>query len=135
MDSKKRDLYISLCFGGGDPDLAYLHNHSHSIEDYEKALATKEYKDFALEVQERFFENCDLRLLGNLFRAECALQEIGPSHKNYPAILRNYKELLSISSPIIERLSKVKIESNVFEGLELVIKGVGKEVGKGSEET
>lgn len=123
-DEKKlqRDLFISLCFAGSDPDCAYLHNTDHTIENYEEALSTKEYEEFATEVQDRFFAGADLRLCGNLFRAEQALKELGPGHKNYPSIMKNYKELLMLTAPLVERLQKIRVESNAFENLELVIK-------------
>lgn len=130
MDKVTREKYINLCFSGGDIDLAFLLDPTYTLDDYEKAFQTKEYETFAAELQERFIAGAEVRIIGNLYRAEAALKEIRPEHKNYPAIMRNYKELLQLTSPIIERMHKIVVESNAFEGLELVIKGVG----KGSEE-
>lgn len=130
MDKVTREKFINLCFSGGDIDLAYLLDTTFTLDEYEDALSLPEYEEFSNIIQERFIAGADLRLLGNLYRAEAALKEIGPDHKNYPSIMRNYKELLQLTAPILERMQKIQVESNTFEGLRLVIEGVG----KGSEE-
>ena len=61
--------------------------------------------------------------MGNLYRAKEAMLMIGEDHKNYPAILKNYIEILKLTTPIVERLNKQKLEVQTFEGLELVIEG------------
>lgn len=132
MDKNTREKFINLCFSGGDVDLAYLLDPTYSLDEYEKALETKEYEEFATLIQDRFIAGADLRIVGQLYRAEVALKEISPSHKNYPSILRTYKELLQISSPIVERMQKIRVESNAFDGLTLSINGVGK-VGSAEE--
>lgn len=118
-----RELKIALVFAGGSADLAYIHNHAYSIIDYEVALVTDEYKSFAKRIQDEFLLNADQRLLGNLYRAEQALQEIGPKEKNYPQILKAYTDLLKLTAPIVERISTKLAESTVFQGLRLVIDG------------
>ena len=40
----KRELYISLCFSGVDPDIAFFHNNKFTIDEYEQAMETEEYK-------------------------------------------------------------------------------------------
>lgn len=125
MIKQQREKFINLVFSGGDVDLAYLLDSTYSIKEYETALDKPEYEVFNKEISKRFIENSDQRILGNLYRAEVALKDIGPEHRNYPAILRTYKELLQLTSPIIEKLQKVKVESTMFDGLELAIKGVG----------
>ena len=117
----QRDLFISLCFSGGDPDIAFLHNNKFTIDEYEQARETEEYKDFAEKVQTRFLENPDLALMGNLYRAQEAMLMIGEDHRNYPAIMKNYIEILKLTKPIIERLNKQRLEVQAFDGLELVI--------------
>lgn len=126
MDKATREKFINLCFSGNDTDLSYLLDPSYSLDEYEKSIGTKEYEEFATLIQDRFIAGADLRIVGQLYRAEVALKEISPSHKNYPAILKTYKELLQLSSPIVERMQKIRVESNVFEGLTLSIKGVEK---------
>lgn len=118
-----RDLFINLIFAGGNPDVAYLNNSKYTIEQYEQALETDEYKEFAKKIEKQFIENADLLLMGNLYRAQEAMMLIGPENKNYPAIMKNYTDLLKITSPIVERLQKQKLEVNHFDGLELIIKG------------
>ena len=127
MDKTTREKFITLCFSGGDVDLAYLHNAEYTLDEYETAFTSDEYQVFADEVQNRFLAGADLRIVGNLYRAEAALKEVGPEHKNYPAILKTYKELFQLSSPIVERMQKIRVESNAFENLELCIKGATKD--------
>ncbi len=50
MNNKNRDLLISLCFAGGDADIAYLNNNKFIIDEYEQAMETEEYKAFAEKV-------------------------------------------------------------------------------------
>jgi len=118
-----RDLLITLVFAGGSADLAYLSNPSYSLKDYENAIPTQEYKDFAKQLSEDFIDNADQRLLGNLYKCQEALQTVGAEHKNYPQILKAYIEILKLTGPIVERLSKHAIETNTFSGLKLVING------------
>lgn len=121
--ANNRDLLISLVFAGGSADLAHLHNNTYTIKDYEDALVTDEYKSFATQLNDEFIANADQRLLGNLYRVESALNEIGPGDKTYPQILKAYIEILKLTAPIVERLSKHAQETNTFSGLKLVIQG------------
>jgi len=118
-----RDILISLVFAGGSADLAHLHNNTFTIKEYEDALVTQEFKDFAKQLNDDFIANADHRLLGNLYRVESALAAIGPTEKTYPQILKSYIEILKLTSPIVERLSKHATETNTFSGLKLVISG------------
>ena len=118
-----RELKISLVFAGGSADLAHLHNRTYSIKEYEDALLTDEYREFAKQLNDEFMANADSRLLGNLYRVENALQSVGPDNKNYPQILKAYVDILKLTGPIVERLSKHQTETNTFNGLRLVITG------------
>lgn len=118
-----RDLLISLVFAGGSPDVAHLTNNKYTIDEYIATADTDEYKIFADEVNKNFLENADLRLLGNLYRCEQALGEVGAKDKNYPHILKAYTDLLKLTGPIVERIQKVKLETNLLDGLEIVIDG------------
>lgn len=119
-----RDLLITLAFAGGSADLANLHNDEHTIQSYTEALESQEYKDFTEKLNKEFIENADMRILGNLYRIEQALSILPVDDKNFPNVLKAYTELLKLTSPIVERMQKIRIESNLFEGLELVIDGV-----------
>ena len=116
-----RDLYITLVFAGGSPETAFLYNQKHTLQAYIGALPTDEYKVFAKRVGDEFVENADNNLMGNLYRAQVALQRVGPEHNNYPKILKSYTDLLKLTQPIVERLSQIRIEASTFEGIELVI--------------
>ena len=118
-----RDILISLVFAGGSSDLAYLNNPTFTIQDYDDALATDEYREFAAKLNDEFIANADQRLLGNLYRVEQSLRVIGPENKNYPQILKAYIDILKLTSPIVERLSKNAMDNNTFTGLKLVING------------
>ncbi len=124
MNELDRDLLISLVFAGGSADLAYLHNQAWSIQDYSSALMTDEYIEFASQLNEEFISNADQRLLGNLYRIETALNSLGPLEKSYPQILKSYIDILKLTTPIVERLSRHAMETNTFSGLKLVIQGV-----------
>ena len=102
----KRDLYISLCFAGGNPDIAFLHNPDFTIGDYEEALQTDDYLEFSKKVEQQFLDKIDATLMGNLYRAQEAMQKVGPEAKTYPQIQKNYIEMLKLTKPIIERLKK-----------------------------
>lgn len=118
-----RDLLISLVFAGGSADLAHLDNNTYSIKEYEDALTTDEYREFAKQLNDEFIANADQRLLGNLYRVESALKSVGAENKNYPQILKAYVDILKLTGPIVERLSKHATETNTFNGLRLVITG------------
>lgn len=118
-----RELLITLCFAGGSPETAFLTNNKYTLQEYIDALQTNEYKVFSEEVNKNFIENTDLRLVGQLYKIEKALSELSSSDKNYPALIKNYLEILKITAPIVERLSKHAQEINTFEGLKLVING------------
>jgi hypothetical protein len=123
-----RSLFINLVFAGGNPDVAYLSTSKYTIEQYEAAIETDEYKEFAKKIEKQFIENADLLLMGNLYRAQEAMMMVGPDDKNYPQIMRAYTEMLRLTAPIVERLSKVRAEVNAFNGLKLVIKGAEEKV-------
>lgn len=116
-----RDKFITLVFAGGSADLAYLHNSTFTIKEYEDCLKTDEYTSFATQLNNEFIANADQRLLGNLYRVESALQTVGADSKTYPQILKSYVDILKLTSPIVERLSKHAMETNTFNGLRLVI--------------
>ena len=122
LDKTTREKYITLCFSGNDVDLCYLFDSRYSIQEYEDAYNESEYQIFADEIQDRFIAGSDLRILGCLYRAEAALKEMTCEHRNYPSVLKAYKELFQLSAPIVERMHKISVESNAFENLELVIK-------------
>lgn len=119
---KKRELYISLFFSGGSPEIATKYNPLFSLKEYLKASKSQSYKDFVEQINKEFLENSDLMLLGNLYRIQEVLATMDVTDKNYPQIMKNYNEMLKITQPIVERLSKQKIEASTFQGLELIIK-------------
>ncbi|BDQ01936.1 MAG: hypothetical protein KatS3mg036_0490 [Ignavibacterium sp.] len=117
-----RAKFISLFFAGGSPDVAYLHNPQFSIVDYTQTLSTPEYQEFARDVENNFLNNIEAVLMGNLYRIQEALKSLQPTDKNFPAIYKNYIELLKLTAPIVERLNKQRIEVDQLKGLELAIK-------------
>lgn len=123
-----RDLLITLVFAGGQPETAYLSNNTHSLQEYIDALETDEYKQFSEDVNNNFIANADVRLVGQLFKIEKALLGLEPNDKNYPALLKNYTELLKLTAPIVERLHRESVEATTFPGLKLIIKGTEPEV-------
>ena len=124
-----RELMVTLCFAGGSPETAFMTNSSFTLQEYIDTLTTDEYKQFAIQLNDEFIANADSRLLGQLYRIDSALTSLNATDKNYPALLKNYLEILKITAPIVERLSKHAQETNTFSGLKLIINPPEKEEG------
>lgn len=61
----------------------------------------------------KFLSNTDLLLAGKIRQIDRHLSSMSPGDKNYPALLREYGALLRTTSPLIEKLSRVKAEVDV----------------------
>lgn len=122
-----RELKIALYWSGRQPDIAHQINSAYSIDEYTDALTDEEFVTFAVDYDKHFIEGVDGLLLGRLQMAADAMTKVGADHKNYPAIQKNYLELLKITKPIIERLAHIQAEANHFDGLTITIKGVDDE--------
>ena len=120
---KNRDKIVALALAGGDPILANMQNPLYSIDEFERVLRSKSYEDYATTISDRFTSGIDLRLVGDLYRAQQALALLKPNDINYPKIMKEYRELLKITSPILEKLQRIRVEVETFDNLELVLEG------------
>lgn len=113
---------LNLFFSGGNPSIAYVRDGRFPTRLYEGALNTKQYKEFRDKLELEFTENIEGVLLHQLYRATEQLEVADPTEKGYSAISKHYLEILKMTAPIIERMSKDKAEAQTFNGLEIVIK-------------
>ena len=121
MEIDTRDLYISLIFAGNSPEMAFLNNPRHNLEEYIDALENEEYRAFKAKVDKEFLNNLDSSLMGTLYMLRVNLQGMATTDKNYPQILRAYNDQIKLTSPIIERLHRITAEVNTFMDLEIEI--------------
>lgn len=123
FDNNNRLKYISLFFAGGSPEVAYSNNPAFTVDEYEQLLGSKEYREFAAQIEGQFLNNIESVLIGNLYKLQLTLNSLDPKDRNFPAIYKNYTELLKLTAPIVERLNKQRVEFEQLQGLELAIKG------------
>jgi hypothetical protein len=119
-----RDGFIALFFGGCSPENAIKICSVYSIDEYNIALTMPDFIEFRENQTKNFCEGCEGMLLGKLFILSDAISTLSPSDKNYPALFREYHRLLTLTSPIIEKLARISKETQTFDELELVIRDV-----------
>ena len=117
----KRDIFLALALSGSNPDFACLTDNRFTVKDYLDAVDTQAYKDFAEQLETTFFNNLDAMLMGRLYDAQEALARAKTDDRAYPQILKAYTDLLKITTPIVEILSKYKVEISQFENMKLVL--------------
>lgn len=121
METIQRNIYLALALSGGNPDFAVLTDKRYTVEQYLEVVDVEEYKEFAEKLEKSFFNNLDAMLMGRLYGAQEALAEVKVYDNCYPQILKAYTDLLKITAPIVERMSKIRVEVSQFDGMRLVL--------------
>ena len=123
-----REIHLALLKSGDLPDLAFVYDPRFTIEEYEAAVESEEYKQFSGTYTTRFIDGIDKHLLGRLFELQRTIDSIkDPTEPNVPRLHKEYRETLKLTEPIINRLAKIASATNTFAGLndlELRIYGI-----------
>lgn len=115
---------FALFYSANNVQTAYILDNSLSVQEYLDLAQTQDYKDFCDKQFKIFFDGWEGALLHRLHKLTTELQNMSPSDKNYPALNREYVNVLKTTTPVLERLSKISKEIQTFDGLEIRIKGV-----------
>lgn len=121
IDPRFKALYTSM----GDVETAHLRNPAFSENEYAEALASEEYALFLKDVNDRFVAHLDQLLIYEQYESFKLLEDIRAGRedmKHLKAVSDHWHKTLAITSPIIERLSRVKAEAETIQNLKLVIK-------------
>jgi len=115
---------FALFYSANNVQTAHILDNSLSIQEYFDLSQTQDYQDFSDKQFKLFCDGWEGALLHRLHKLTIELQNMSPSDKNYPALNREYVNVLKTTSPVLEKLARISKETQTFDGLEIRIMGV-----------
>ena len=116
-----REVFLTLYKAGGDAEIANVLDDSHTVEYYEQVVKTTEYIHFRNDLSNRFVDNLDSILIGEVYRT---LQLLKDSEGNLKDLSNHFSSMLGVTEPVIRRKQQENDENNIFGGLKLRIEGI-----------
>jgi hypothetical protein len=115
-----RELLLALYKAGGDAEIACTLQGQFSLAEYEQALEGSAWPDFRDSLNDRFVQNLDGILVGELYDTlqHLKLEKGGAGLRD---LSNHFTKLLDLTEPIIERKAAQMREEDFHKGLTLVI--------------
>lgn len=88
--------------------------------DYNSILLSDPYIEYKNKRLSAWADSADLHLISRLYKLERIIDGYDTCHKNYPALIANYGNLIKLTSPLLERMNKNKIEIDAMHKLNSV---------------
>lgn len=122
MNHTTNNLF-ALFYSANNVQTANMLDSTLSVQEYFDLLSTDEYKEFSDKQFKTFFDGWEGALLHRLNKLTIELQNMDPTEKNYPALNREFVNVLRTTTPILEKLARIQSEATKFDGFVITLRG------------
>lgn len=113
----KYEIFHTLLRNNEDAYLVMQKHPEYNYRFVKLALNSDEYKYFKELRLKTFYENIDLSIIQKLFTIDNTLEFLDPESHNYPALIKEYGNLIKLTETIAKRLNKTSKDININESL------------------